>query len=422
MAQDNSSTMALAPPAAIARQQEVGAPAGRVAASPSAIPPVVAAKPKRSPRRFLLPLIALGIIGYGGHWAYGYFVEGRFIVSTDDAYVGANTAIIAAKVSGFVTDVAVSANQSVHTGELMAKIDDGDYKLAVDAAKAKVDTQDATIARIGRQVEAQRAMIAQADAQVGSAKAQQLSMQADHERASLEYDRSQKLAQNNFGSQQRLEQANADNARSNAQLAGSAASLASAQAGLAGAKANLEVMQAQQMEATRTRAELVNAQQRAERDLSFTEVRAPFNGVVGNRAIEVGQYAQPGGRLLALVPLDTAFVDANFKETQLDTIKPGQKVEVAVDAFGGRVIEGKVVSVSPASGAQFSLLPPDNATGNFTKVVQRVAVRIGFDPETLKRDPLRPGLSVVASVHTRDESLPKPTLFGALGLRAEARP
>jgi membrane fusion protein (multidrug efflux system) len=129
---------------------------------------------------------------------------------------------------------------------------------------------------------------------------------------------------------------------------------------------------------------------------------------------------QSGTRLMALVPLDAAYVDANFKETQLAGIKPGQKVDVAIDALDGKVVEGVVKSISPASGAQFSLLPPDNATGNFTKVVQRVAVRVTFPEDVLKTVPLRPGLSVVATVHTRDPNTPKPSLIGALGLEAFA--
>ena len=159
---------------------------------------------------------------------------------------------------------------------------------------------------------------------------------------------------------------------------------------------------------------------KAKRDLSFTRVVAPFDGVVGNKAAEVGNFVQPGTRLMALVPLNASYVDANFKETQLADIKPGQKVDVAIDALDGKTVEGVVSSISPASGSEFSLLPPDNATGNFTKVVQRVAVRITFPEDVLKEVPLRPGLSVVATVHTRDPDAPKPTLLGALGLEALA--
>ena len=176
------------------------------------------------------------------------------------------------------------------------------------------------------------------------------------------------------------------------------------------------MLKSQQSEAQHTRAELANVVDRAARDLSFTAIRAPFDGVVGNKAVSAGQYVQPGTRLLAVVPLDEVYVDANFKETQLSDIHPGQKADVSVDADDGRSVEGVVRSIAPASGAQFSLLPPDNATGNFTKIVQRVTVRIGFDRDAIKARTLRPGLSVVASVRTRDENLPKPTLIGALGL------
>jgi len=395
--------------------QEQAPTPGAAASQPAAV--------KSSPRRFILPVIVVAALSYGGFKAYDWFVEGRFLVSTDDAYVGAETAIIAAKVSGHVMEVAVAQNQKVRAGDLLVRIDDGDYQLAVDAAKAKIGTQDATIERIGRQMEAQRAAIAGAEAQIGLAKSQRASAEADQQRAELEYVRSQKLADSNFGSQQRLEQATADRARTVAALAGAQASQASAEAALIGAKSNLDVMQAQRVEAQSTRAELVNAEQKAERDLSFTEIRAPFDGVVGNKAVELGQYTQPGVRLMALIALDSAYVDANFKETQLADIRPGEQVDVAVDALGGRVVSGVVKSVAPASGAEFALIPPDNATGNFTKVVQRIPVRIALDPEATKDGGLRPGLSVVASVHTRDAKEPKPTLLGALGFSdASARP
>jgi membrane fusion protein, multidrug efflux system len=371
-------------------------------------------------RRFIVPVLILAAVGYGGKTAYDYFVTGRFLVSTDDAYVGADTAIIAAKAMGHLTAVPVVDNQIVHKGDLLAAIDDGDYLNAVDAARARIGTQDATIARFARQIDAQGAIIAQADAQVASAAAQAKSAAADVERAALEYDRSFKLAQTNFGSQQRLEQATADRDRTIAGLAAAKASQASAAAAFDGAKANLDVLKAQKDEAARQRHELVTTLEMAERNLSFTRVLAPFDGTVGNKAAQVGNLVQPGTRLMALVPLNDAYVDANFKETQLGEIKPGQKADVAIDALDGKVVEGVVSSISPASGAQFSLLPPDNATGNFTKVVQRVAVRITFPEDLLKQVPLRSGLSVVATVHTRDPATPEPTLLGALGLEAFA--
>jgi membrane fusion protein (multidrug efflux system) len=321
---------------------------------------------------------------------------------------------------GHLTAVPVVDNQVVHKGDLLAAIDEGDYQNAADAAQARIGTQDATIARFGRQIDAQGAVIAQAEAQVDAAAAQVKSAAAEVERAALEYGRSFKLAQTNFGSQQRLEQATADRDRTVAALAAAKASQASSLAALDGAKANLDVLKAEKDEAVRQRAELVTALAMAERNLSFTRVLAPFDGTVGNKAAEVGELVQPGTRLMALVPLNASYVDANFKETQLANVKPGQKVDVSIDALDSKIVEGVVSSISPASGAQFSLLPPDNATGNFTKVVQRVAVRVTFPTEVLKEVPLRPGLSVVATVHTRDPALPKPTLLSALGFEAFA--
>ena len=214
-------------------------------------------------------------------------------------------------------------NQVVHQGELLASIDERDYQNAVDAAKARIATQDATIARIGQQIDAQGAAIAQAEAQVAATKAQLTGAKADVERAALEYDRSLKLAQTNFGSQQRLEQATADRDRTAAAVAAANASAAAAAAAVEGAKANLDVLKAQQDEATRQRGELATALAKAELDMSFTRVLAPFDGVVGNKAAEVGELVQPGTRLMALVPLNASYVDANFKETQLADIRPG---------------------------------------------------------------------------------------------------
>jgi membrane fusion protein, multidrug efflux system len=415
MAQDQ------APPPGTLAAKIAEMPGAKAPAAPA--PPAAAAPAKASKiRRVVLPLILLAVIGYLGRMGYDWFTVGRFLVSTDDAYVGADTAIIAAKISGHIVEVAVTQNQQVRKGDLLVRIDAGDYQLAVDSAKAKIDTQDATVERIGRQVDAQRAVIAQAEAQVDLAKAQQASADADHQRAALEFERSQKLADENFGSKQRLEQAAADRARTSAALAGAKASEASAEASLAGAKANLDVLASQRVEAQRVRGELVTTEQKAERDLSFAEIRAPFDGVVGNKAVELGQYAQPGVRLMALVALDSVYVDANYKETQLGEIRAGQKVDIAVDALGGRTVTGTVKSIAPASGAQFALIPPDNATGNFTKVVQRIPVRIAIEDAAIKEGALRPGMSVVAAVHTRDDSLPKPTLLGALGFGAEAHP
>ena len=360
----------------------------------------------RARKLLLLSALALAIVGGAGSFGYRWWTVGRFIESTDDAYVGAHNTTLAAKVAGYIATIAVEDNTQVRAGDVIATIDEGDFRLAVDQARDKVATQKATIDRIGRQVVAQQAAVDQAKAQLASA-------QAASARAQLELDRQQTLAQRDYASRQTLEQAQSSRDQATA-------GVQSAQAAVDAAQANVEVLKGQQQEAARTLDELNTALAKAERDLSFTRVLAPFDGIVGNKAAEVGNFVQPAARLMALVPLNASYVDANFKETQLADIKPGQKVDVAIDALGGKVIEGTVTSIAPASGAQFSLLPPDNATGNFTKVVQRVPVRVTFSDEVLKSAPLRPGLSDVATVHTRDPDAPRPTLLGALGLEGFA--
>jgi membrane fusion protein (multidrug efflux system) len=343
---------------------------------------------KRRRRRSLVPLVALLAVAVFGAW-YGYrwWTDGRFMVSTDDAYVGAKTATLAAKVPGYIASLNIEDNAPVHAGDIIATIDDGDYKLAGDAARGKIKTQQATIDRLGRQVSALEAAVEQAKAQLASAK-------AGATRAKLELDRQQSLAFRDFASKQNLEQAFTNRDQTGA-------SVLSAHAAVDAATANVEVSKGQQEEARQTLGELETALARAERDLSFTVIRAPFDGVVGNRAIQVGGYVQPGTRLISLVPLDGVYIDANFKETQLSRIKPGAHVAITIDALPDVVIEGTVESIAPASGAVFSLLPPDNATGNFTKIVQRVPVRIRVTPEVARQGALRPGMSVMASVDTR---------------------
>jgi len=329
----------------------------------------------------------LAALGAGGYFGTYWWTTGRFLVSTDDAYVGAYTTTLAAKISGYVASVAVSDNAQVRAGEVIATIDDGDYQLAVESARDKVATQRSTIARIGRQIAAQLAAVDQARAQLASARAGSTRMQ-------LELDRQQALATRDFASRQTLEQALANRDQA-------VAGVQSADAALQSAEANVDVLKGQQDEAARTLKELETALAKAERDLSFAVVRAPFDGVIGNRAVQVGDYVQPGQRLASLVPLDAVYVDANFKETQLARLHPGQSVAITVDAVPDRSFTGLVESFAPASGSVFSLLPPDNATGNFTKIVQRVPVRVRLPAAVAQEGMLRPGMSVVVSVDTR---------------------
>jgi membrane fusion protein (multidrug efflux system) len=312
---------------------------------------------------------------------------GRFMVGTDDAYVRANNTTLGARVSGHIAAILPRDNSEVKAGDVVFRIDDGDYKIAVDSARAKIATQEATIARIGRQVAAQQSAVEQAQAQLASA-------EAAAKRADLDFDRQQALSTKGFASRAVFETSQASRDQS-------AASVLAAKAAYDAARDNVEVTKAQQTEARAQLTELQSALAKAERDLAFTNVRAPVTGVFSNRLVNVGDYINAGQRLANIVPLDGVYIDANFKETQLRRLKPGQKVGISVDAFSSRKIEGTVDSLAPAAGQVFTLLPPDNATGNFTKIVQRVPVRIRVPAEVAREALLRAGMSVYVDVDTR---------------------
>jgi membrane fusion protein, multidrug efflux system len=358
---------------------------------PTEAPPTTSADRDRRRRLRRRTLVLGGIVvlavGLGGWYGYDWLTVGRFTVTTDDAYVQAYNATLAAKVSGYVASVPVTDNTYVHTGDVIATIDDGDYRLAVDSAREKVVTQQATIGRMGHQIVAQEAAVEQAKTQLASAKAMAT-------RTELELERQNALVAREASSHQLQEQAQANRDQAIAAVHG-------AQAAIESAAANVDVLKGQQQEAISTLDELKTALAKAERDLSFTVMRAPMEGVIGNRAVQTGDFVQTGQRLASLVPLDDVYVNANFKETQLARLRPGQRASIAVDALPEHTIEGTVESFSPASGAVFSLLPPDNATGNFTKIVQRLPVRIRVPAAVAKEGLLRPGMSVVVSVNTK---------------------
>jgi membrane fusion protein (multidrug efflux system) len=343
-------------------------------------------KPSSRRKIVLMGIGALALLG-ASYYGYTYFTVGRFLVSTDDAYVGAYMSIIAPKVSAFVTEVPVVDNEAVKAGQVLVHLDEGDFRLALDQAQSKLATQMAVIKTFEAQIKAAEANAAQARAQLDAAKANVVKTQADFERTDA-------LTAKDYASKSALDAAIA--ARDSA-----TATVKANEAAILSADANVALLHAQRDQAQKTAKELQVAVDQAKRDLSFTTISAPFDGVIGNRGgVQVGDYVTPGKRLMAVVPLDKVFVDANYKETQLPPIAAGQKATVWVDALNGEALKGTVESVSPASGSQFSLLPPENATGNFTKIVQRVPVRIAI-PASEAKGKLRPGLSVVVSVDTR---------------------
>jgi membrane fusion protein (multidrug efflux system) len=344
------------------------------------------AAPKPAGRKVILigvgALLALAAASYGVHWV----LVGRFHVSTDDAYVRANNTMLGARVSGHIASIFPGDNALVHSGDVVFRIDDGDYRIAVNAARSRIETQQATIDRIGRQVTAQESAVEQAKAQLASA-------EAGLKRAGLDFDRQQELSAKGFASRATFEVSEAGRDQG-------MAAVRSARAAFDAARDNVEVTRAQQAEARAQLAELQTSLAKAERDLDFTSVRAPVDGTFSNRLVNTGDFIVVGQRLGNVVPLNDVFIDANFKETQLKRIRPGQPVTISVDAYGHRKFAGIVESISPAAGSVFTLLPPDNATGNFTKIVQRLPVRIRVPKDVAKQNLLRAGMSVYATVDT----------------------
>jgi membrane fusion protein, multidrug efflux system len=352
---------------------------------PAAVaPPAAAAKAGR--KRFILIGFLVLLALAGASYAVYFTLVGRFYIATDDAYVRANNTMLGARVAGHIAAILPRDNGLVHAGDVVFRIDDGDYKIAVDAARTKIATQQATIERFGRQVAAAQSAVEQAQANLASA-------EAGLKRAGLDFDRQQSLSTKGFASHATFEQSEA--ARDQG-IAG----VKAAQAAYDTAQSNVEVTRAQQTEAEAQLAELKTTLAKAERDLDFASVRTPVDGLFSNRLVSTGDFVAVGQRLGNVVPLDEVYIDANFKETQLKRIRPGQPVTIKVDAYGFRKFKGTVDSIAPAAGSVFTLLPPDNATGNFTKIVQRVPVRIRVPKDVARQNLLRAGMSVYATVDT----------------------
>jgi membrane fusion protein (multidrug efflux system) len=338
-------------------------------------------------RAKILALLAVLIVLAGAYGGWQWWRDWRFQQSTDDAYVASDVSLISPKIEGYIKQVRVQDNEQVKAGQVLFEIDDSDFAAKVAQTSAAVASEEAMVATFTTRHDYQEAMINQAAAEVDAA-------QAEVSRADLDQKRYVALVTSEVATRQRFETAEADATKA-------AANLARTNAALAAAKQQLAVIDAQKRE---EEARLLQARatlQLAQNDLDNTVIRAPVDGVAGNRAGQTGQYVKAGTQLLSLVPLPRVYVTANFKETQLTLMRPGQPAEISVDAYPDQVIEGHVESFAPGSGAEFSLLPPDNATGNFTKIVQRVPVRIGLPANGPLSMLLRPGLSVTVSIDTR---------------------
>ncbi|MBW7974119.1 HlyD family secretion protein [Bradyrhizobium sp. BR 10289] len=349
--------------------------------------PTGATKKKLNLRKLLLMGAAAVALAGAGWYGYDYWTVGQYLVSTDDAYVKADNTTIAPKVSGYLNGVLVSDNEHVKAGQVLARIDDRDFKVALDQAKADVAAANATVTSKEAQLDVQQAVIAAAKATIDVDTAAKTFAEQENKRYS-------DLAKTGYGSVQNAQQAQARDA-------GADATIARDNANLISARKQVDLLKAEIVQAKAATARAAAIQQQAELNLGYTTIVSPIDGIVGNRSLRVGQFVQAGTQLMSIVPADGAYVVANFKETQLTHVKAGQAVDIEVDMFPGQVVHGHVDSLAPASGQEFALLPPDNATGNFTKVVQRIPVKILLDAANAPAITLRPGMSVIPTIATR---------------------
>jgi membrane fusion protein (multidrug efflux system) len=341
---------------------------------------------RRAIRRAALALAAALSVAAAADFGHYYLTTGRYLETTDDAYVKADSTIVAPKVSGYISEVLVADNEKVAAGQLLARIDDRDFRTALNQAKADVTASEAAVRNLNAQIELQEPLIQQQAAEVDATEANLKFAQEERTR----YDG---LMKSGSGTLQRAQQ-------TDAALRAQTAQLQQGKSGLIAANKKIDVLST---ECARAVAQLDHAravEQQAALNLSYTEIAAPVDGTIGARSLRVGQYVQAGTQLMAVVPLDAVYIVANFKETQLTHVRNGQPVELYVDSFDSTRLKGHVDSLSPASGLEFALLPPDNATGNFTKIVQRVPVKIVLDDHSLQ-GLLRPGMSAEPTVNTK---------------------
>ena len=351
----------------------------------------VAPAPARKLNFRKLLLAGAAVIALAGAADYGwdYWTVGQYLVSTDDAYVKADNTTVAPKVSGYLHEVLVGDNERVKAGQVLARIDPRDFAVALDQAKADVAAARAAITSKQAQLDVQQATIEAAKATVAVD-------QATATFAGQENRRYTDLAATGYGSVQNAQQAQS-------RIAGAEAAIARDTANLASALKQVDLLKAEIVQANATLAHTEAVQHQAELNLDYTSIVAPIDGIVGNRSLRTGQFVQAGTQLMSLVPVTGAYVVANFKETQLTDVREGQAVDIAVDMFPGQRVHGRVDSIAPASGQEFALLPPDNATGNFTKIVQRIPVKIALNPDTGTPIELRPGMSVIPTIETKSQ-------------------
>ena len=334
-------------------------------------------------------LAAAGAGAIAGAVLYGqyYWTTARFLVSTDDAYLQADNVLISPKVAGYISEVLVQDNQPVHAGQVLARIDDRDYRTAVALAHANVAAQEASIDSLAEQIQAQQLAVEAGRANIAAD-------QADLTFAGQDYDRYMYLSHTGAGSIQ-------DAQRATSAMRAKRANLQHDTADLGLALKQIDVLKAQQTQARALLAQKQAALHQAALNESYTTISSSVTGTVGARTLRVGQYVQAGTQLMAVVPLRHVYVTANFKETQLTDVHDGQPVTIDVDTFPNATVHGTVNSIAPASGEEFALLPPDNATGNFTKIVQRVPVKITVNPDDPLIGRLRPGMSVEPTIDTK---------------------
>jgi membrane fusion protein, multidrug efflux system len=341
-------------------------------------------------RKVLMAGAAVAVLAGAAWYGWDYWIVGQYLISTDDAYVKADNTTVAPKVSGYLREVLVGDNEPVKTGQVLARIDERDFKVALDQARSDVAAANAAIASKQAQLGVQQAVIDAAQATIEVDRATVTF-------AAQENKRYGDLAATGYGSVQNAQQAQS-------RIAGAQAAVQRDTANLASALKQVDLLKAEIAQANAALARAISAQSQAELNLGYTTIVAPIDGIVGNRTLRVGQYVQAGTQLMSVVPVAGAYVVANFKETQLTDVREGQAVDIAVDMFPGQVVHGHVDSIAPASGQEFALLPPDNATGNFTKVVQRIPVKIALDRNNAPSIELRPGMSVIPTIETKSQA------------------